>query len=87
MFSSFTDVVRSKNSTELPEVALRHSLYTRKPSVATFTSYANSLIDTYPDQDELINDIAGAGLLLGSNNIQVLQEQLIDLERYLFDTK
>lgn len=92
MFDAFTLVRSGRDSQQLPQLANSHALGSRKASIATLTSYANSLIYVYPEQYDLINDIvnAGLGFSLSFNNdrsIAELQDQLIDLERYLIETK
>lgn len=92
MFSSFTEVKSGRRSLSLPAMAASHALNSRTATIATLTSYANSLIYKYPEQYHLINDIVTAGLsmkisLSGENSIEQLQDQLIDLERYLVETK
>lgn len=92
MFNSFTHVASGRNNKSLPSLATKHALSTRKPTIATLTSYANSLIFEYPEQYDLINDFVNAGLgfdhnIYNDNSIAELQDQLIDLELYLIDTK
>lgn len=92
MFNAFTAVNNSRMILSLPPLAARHTLEQRKPTIATLTSYANSLIFEYPEEYDLINDFVAAGLglnldLYNDRSLKELQDQLIDLERYLLDTK
>lgn len=92
MFNGFTAVASGRRSLTLPAFATTHALDTRKATIATLTSYANSLIFEYPEEYDLINDFVAAGMGINMNfyddrSIKVLQDQLIDLERYLADTK
>ena len=92
MFDSFTQVRSGRSNQLLPELASSHDLGSRKPTIATLTSYANSLLFAYPEQYDLVNDMVNAGLglnlgLYNDKSIAELQDQLIDLERYLIETK
>lgn len=92
MFNAFSAVDLGRRSLTLPALAVSHDLGNRKATIATLTSYANSLIFEYPEEYDLINDFVAAGMginlnLYNDRSLKELQDQLIDLERYLVDTK
>lgn len=70
----------------LPKVALQ-TIPTKRASLDGVNRYARALTRSYPEQKELIQDIANAATSVHDRSTtKNLFEQLVDLERYLIST-
>ena len=74
----------AKSSRPLPELAFRTVILNNPYSARSMQRYARSLAQEYPEQSNLITDIAKAAHGLKAPKDRVgLRQQLVDLEYYL----
>jgi hypothetical protein len=68
----------------LPNLAFRTAILTNPNTARSVQDYADSLASEYPEQQDLIIDIADAARVLKTQKDRAtIRKQLVDLERYL----